>query len=92
MRPIVTKPTFAKLEGKLLSSVSARVKVSTIQKCADVMNKHFVTGHRQLWCSAFPFHQLEKHRQRNNITKNKKKGNSGQSQFYNGRASCTLVL
>lgn len=53
-------PTFAQVEGKLLSSVSARVKMSTIQKCANIMYKHFVTGHRQLCACAFPFHQLEK--------------------------------
>lgn len=53
------KPTFAQLEGKLLSSVSAWVEMSTIQKCAHIMYKHFVTGHRQLCACAFPFHPLE---------------------------------
>lgn len=55
-----TKPTFAQLEGKSLPSVSARVEMSSIQKCAHVMYKHFVAGHGQLCACAFPFHQLEK--------------------------------
>lgn len=54
------KPTFAQLKGKLLFFVSARVELRTIQKCANVMYKHFVAGHRQLCARAFPFHELEK--------------------------------
>lgn len=63
------KPTFAQLKGKLLSPVSARVKMSAIQKCADIMYKHFVTGHGQLCACAFPLHQLENKQQEENVSK-----------------------
>lgn len=64
------KPTFAQLEGKLLSPVSARVEMSAIQKRAHIMYKHFVAGHGQLCACAFSFHQLGKPTARTEFAKN----------------------
>ena len=60
------KQTFAQLKGKLVFSVSAWVEWGTIQKRAHIMNKHFVTGHRQLCACAFSFDQLENRQQNEN--------------------------
>lgn len=66
------KLTFAQLKGKLLSSVSTGVKMSPVQKCAHIMYKHFVTGHRQFCACTFPFDHLEKKVRREFIKEHQK--------------------
>lgn len=56
--PLDRRPTFAQLKGKFLSSVPAGVKMCPVQESAHIMDKHFITSHREVCACAFPFHQL----------------------------------